>query len=206
MNHSIWYTTQSSVRLSWTGWTLDDHGDLDFRRIKSHIRIVCVLKFYIRVKILFRIGQTMFFDSRWTVLFFKAFFSAARVGLKVDGPKGCDKTRRSWVKQTNHSKKKRVDDNHKMLVTVLAIFVTNIHYLITLASLHSKDVTEHLNSVSIIHKSSPTLSHQHHDVTNMLQYTLLANFWEISETVLLKNSSIKKSWVPFQFFLIRVVS
>ena len=28
----------------------------------------------------------------------------------------------------------------------------------------------------------------------------MANFWEISETVLLENSSIKKSWVPLQFF------
>ena len=28
----------------------------------------------------------------------------------------------------------------------------------------------------------------------------LANFWDISETVLLENSSIKKSWVPIQFF------
>ena len=29
----------------------------------------------------------------------------------------------------------------------------------------------------------------------------MANFWDISETVLLENSSIKKSWVPIQFFL-----
>ena len=31
-------------------------------------------------------------------------------------------------------------------------------------------------------------------------YLLLANFWDISEAVLLENSSIKKSWVPIQFF------
>ena len=29
---------------------------------------------------------------------------------------------------------------------------------------------------------------------------LLANFWEIFETVLLENSSIKESWVPFKVF------
>ena len=34
----------------------------------------------------------------------------------------------------------------------------------------------------------------------------MANFWEISETVLLENSSIKKSCVPIQFYKNRVAS
>ena len=50
---------------------------------------------------------------------------------------------------------KRVGDNFKMLVTVLAIFVTNIHYLFTLAS----DTN--------IPKSSSTLRRQRQDVTNI---------------------------------------
>ena len=58
---------------------------------------------------------------------------------------------------------KCVDDNYKMLVTVLVILVTNIHYLFTLAS------------GTNIYKSSPTLSHQHHDVTNMT--VTLVNGW-----------------------------
>ena len=50
---------------------------------------------------------------------------------------------------------------YKMLVTVLAILVTNIDYLFTLAS------------GTNIPKSSPTLSHQHHDVTVGNAYTVL---------------------------------
>ena len=46
-----------------------------------------------------------------------------------------------------------------------------------------------------------------YDMISSIEYKpLLANFWEISETVLLENSSIKKSWVPIQFFKNRVVS
>ena len=46
-----------------------------------------------------------------------------------------------------------------------------------------------------------------YDMISSIEYKpLLANFWEISENVLLENSSIKKSWVPIQFFKNRVVS
>ena len=38
------------------------------------------------------------------------------------------------------------------------------------------------------------------DPLKMAIEPLLANFLEISE-ILLENSSIKKSWVPYQFFL-----
>ena len=55
---------------------------------------------------------------------------------------------------------KCVSDNYKILVTVLAILITSIHDLITLTSSTNKDVTN-------IHKSTQTLSHQHHDVTNI---------------------------------------
>ena len=47
------------------------------------------------------------------------------------------------------------DFNFKIMVMVLAFLVTNIHYLFTLAS------------GTKIQKMSPTLSHQHNDVTNI---------------------------------------
>ena len=46
-----------------------------------------------------------------------------------------------------------VGKNYKMLVKILTILVANIHQKI------SKD---------IIHKSSPSLCRQHHDVTNII--------------------------------------
>ena len=36
-------------------------------------------------------------------------------------------------------------------------------------------------------------------LSSLIDHPLLANFWDISEAVLLENSSIKKSWVPIQF-------
>ena len=68
---------------------------------------------------------------------------------------------------------KYVADNFKMLVTVSAISVINILFLLILAfgnniqkmspSLGDQD----LNYVANILKLSPTVSHQHHNVINM---------------------------------------
>ena len=58
---------------------------------------------------------------------------------------------------------KCVGNNFKMLVTVLAILVTNINYLFTLASGNNiQRCRQDPNSVTNIRKLSPTLSHQHH--------------------------------------------
>ena len=62
---------------------------------------------------------------------------------------------------------KCVGDNFKMLVTVLAILVTNILYLLTLASgTNIQKCHQDLISVAYKLKLSPTVSCQHHNVTN----------------------------------------
>ena len=57
---------------------------------------------------------------------------------------------------------KCVGDNFEMLLTVLAIMVTNINYLFTLAlGTNIKKIHQHRNSVTNIQKSSPILGYQH---------------------------------------------
>ena len=76
--------------------------------------------------------------------------------------------RQKWWKSWLHRcwcrmlETKCVGDNFKMLVTILIMLVTNILYLLT-----SKRCHQDLNSVANILKLSPTVSHQHHNVTNM---------------------------------------
>ena len=63
---------------------------------------------------------------------------------------------------------KCVGDNFKMLVTVLAFLVTNIHYLFTLASGTNIQKMSPTSKFSHQHPQIvPTLSHQHNDVTNI---------------------------------------
>ena len=64
---------------------------------------------------------------------------------------------RSNVAATSMLETKFFGDNYKMLVTVLAILVTIIYYLFTLASIF-KRCYQHRTSVVNIHKSSPTTS------------------------------------------------
>jgi len=80
---------------------------------------------------------------------------------------------------------KSVGDNFKMLVTVLAILVTNILYFLTLASgcPTSKRWHQDLKFVAKILKLSPTVSHQHHNVTNMtlaVELTLVSHVLSFS--------------------------
>ena len=65
---------------------------------------------------------------------------------------------------------KCVSDNYKMLMTFCATLATKSHYLFkrfllyertNIRKLHPSKYTQHIN------KSSPTLSHQHHDVTKI---------------------------------------
>ena len=60
-------------------------------------------------------------------------------------------------------KTKFADDNFKMLLTVLAILVTNILYHLTLAlGINIQKMSPRLYSVANILKLSATVSHQHH--------------------------------------------
>ena len=61
-----------------------------------------------------------------------------------------------------------VGDNFKMLVTVLVISIISILYPLTLAlGTNIKRCHQDLNSVANNPKLSPTVSHQHHNITNM---------------------------------------
>ena len=57
-----------------------------------------------------------------------------------------------------------VGDNYKILVTVLAIFITNIHYFFALQVASGTNI-QRMSPTSKF--CSPTLSHTHHDVTNI---------------------------------------
>ena len=72
---------------------------------------------------------------------------------------------------------KCVGDTFEMLVTVLAISVTNILYLLTLALGTNIQKMSSRSSVASILKLSPTVSH--HNVTNMTvakHHSLILNF------------------------------
>ena len=69
---------------------------------------------------------------------------------------------------------KCIGDNLKMLVTVLVIFVTDIPYFLSLASAANIYICKIpwyviriLNLSPKLKKLSPTVSQQHHDITNI---------------------------------------
>ena len=71
---------------------------------------------------------------------------------------------------------KCVGDNLRLLVTVLAILTTNILYVLTLASgTNILGCHQDLKSVANNPKLSPTVSHQHHNITNM---TVASPSWQ----------------------------
>ena len=99
---------------------------------------------------------------------------------------------------------KCVDDNLKMLVTVLAISVTNILYFITLASgTNIQKMSPNINFVANILKLSPTVSHQHQNVTNMTVAAILwaclflKNFLLVHFCRSVEKISIKSGTCPF---------
>ena len=57
-------------------------------------------------------------------------------------------------------------ENFKRLLTVSAILVTNILYLIA-SSTNIQKISPRSNSVTNVVKFSPTVSHQHYDVGSM---------------------------------------
>ena len=78
---------------------------------------------------------------------------------------------------------KCVGDDFKMLLTVLPTLITNILYLFSKKFLHKRQAPtfkrcrQHRNSITSIHKSSPTLRHQHHGHQNITWDRAKLNFY-----------------------------
>ena len=97
-------------------------------------------------------------------------------------------------------------DNLKMTVTDSAILVTNILYFLTLASgTNIQKMSPNINFVANILKLSPTVSHQHQNVTNMtvaailwaclfLKNFLLIHFCRSIEKISLKSGTCLSRW------------
>ena len=92
--------------------------------------------------------------------------------------------------------------NFKILVTVMAVSVNNIIYLLTYAAydMHRASTFKRPSSVTNLHKMSITLTHQHQDVTNII-VAIFDWYFSIKKVLLLNQAFPSGIWIWITFWI-----